>query len=90
MSVILKELVVSLTVKLSVPAFWELIVNVAWPFTAWKFPGEEEPLTVKDESFEVCVTVIFSVEETVFLLQSRIIRENVAEEPVFAETGEVG
>ena len=52
-SVMEKLLVVSWIVKVSVPAFCELTLKVAWPFCAWTLTGAEEPFTVRLESLEV-------------------------------------
>ncbi len=71
-SVIVKLLVVSWTVKVSVILFWELTVKLACPFWAWIVTGDEEPLILAVESLDARVIVRLSLTDAVFLLQSRM------------------
>lgn len=87
---IVNELVISRTVKLTVPAFGELTEKVVWPFGADILTGEEDPLMVKPESLVVWVIVKLSVVETSFLLQSLMLTVNDTEEPVFVDTADAG
>lgn len=52
--------------------------------------GSEDPFTVKPGSFDVCEIARFSVEVTLFLLQSRMTTLKTALAPVLADTGEAG